>query len=197
MIDATGGGWNTAKSLISIIHSLHTASWSMAGVRADWRLPGSTPDSTQHDLEKSRIGPSSCSFLDDELLISVPALVASVGVFHPSSGVKLLVVTLLFCTCNSSPPTASNNMSRSIAPSRALLKAFQETQVPSRQCPRFLSSSQASFTRRPTPTSGPDQSSRHQPLVQKRFKYKSVEEARSRYQIGVGKQTERKVDFYA
>ncbi|KAL1856269.1 Cu-binding protein [Diaporthe australafricana] len=75
-------------------------------------------------------------------------------------------------------------MSRSMAPSRALLKAFQETQIPSRQCRRFLSSSQASFTRRPALASTLDQPSRHQPLVQKRFKYKSVDEAKSRYQIG-------------
>lgn len=101
MIDATGSGWNNAKSLISIIHSLHTASWSVEGVRADWRLLGSTPDSTLHDLEKSRIGPSSSSFLDDELMILVPGLVASVGEFPPSSGVKLS--WLLYCSALATP----------------------------------------------------------------------------------------------
>lgn len=34
-------------------------------------------------------------------------------------------------------------------------------------------------------------------MVQKRFKYKSVEEAKSRYQIGVGRQVEQPVAFHA
>lgn len=95
MIDATGSGWTTAKSSISIIHSLHTASWRVEEVRADWRLLGSTPDSTRPPSQASmtwrsrELARAPCSFLDDELSISVPALVASVGVFPLSSGVKL------------------------------------------------------------------------------------------------------------
>lgn len=114
-----------------------------------------------------------------ELSISAPALVAAAGLFP-------LRVACWFSPATTLPP-ATSKMSRSMAPSRALLKAFQETQAPSRQCRRFLSSSQASFTRRPALANALDHPSRHQPLVQKRFKYKSVEEARSRYQIGVGK----------
>lgn len=76
-------------------------------------------------------------------------------------------------------------MSRLMAPSRAFLRSLQESQHPSRQCRQFLSS-RSSPARRPALTRSLDQHQRHQPLVQKRFKFKSVEEAKSRYTIGVG-----------
>ncbi|KAK7743886.1 Cu-binding protein [Cytospora paraplurivora] len=76
-------------------------------------------------------------------------------------------------------------MSRSVAPSRALLRSLQEVQQPSRQCRQFLSSSShSSSARRPVLMRSLDQQQKHQSLVQKRFKYKSVEEAKSRYTIG-------------
>jgi protein SCO1/2 len=54
--------------------------------------------------------------------------------------------------------------------------------LPARECRRFLSSN-ASSARRPAAV--PRCSRQHQPLVQKRLKYKTVEEAKSRYRSGV------------
>lgn len=82
------------------------------------------------------------------------------------------------------PPT---NMSRSIAPSRTLLKKLQGSSAATQPCRRFLSSAQSPTFKRPVAPRSIESQSRHQPLTQKRFKYKSVEEAKSQYRVGVGK----------
>ncbi|KAK1763625.1 Cu-binding protein [Phialemonium atrogriseum] len=71
-------------------------------------------------------------------------------------------------------------MSRSLAPARPLLNSLWKQ--PARPCRRLLSS-QSSQARRPTAASQ-TASPRHQPLMQRRFKYKTVEEAKSRYRSG-------------
>lgn len=74
-------------------------------------------------------------------------------------------------------------MSRSLAPARPLLNSLWKQ--PARPCRRLLSS-QSSQARRPTAASQ-TASPRHQPLMQRRFKYKTVEEAKSRYRSGVSR----------
>lgn len=103
----------------------------------------------------------------------------------------------LFTLCaphRTGPPShdlTSDNMSRSMAPSRTLLRSFQELAVPAQPSRRFLSSAQSSSAKRPAAQSASrHHHQRHQPLVQKRFKYKSVEEAKSRYSVGVRKEEE-------
>lgn len=85
-------------------------------------------------------------------------------------------------------PLTHCNMQRipgAIAPSRPLLETLFN--LPARECRRFVSS-HTSLVRRPVAASaaqcrGPAQ--QYQPLVQKRFKFKTVEEAKSRYRSGV------------
>ncbi|KAI1851868.1 hypothetical protein JX266_002721 [Neoarthrinium moseri] len=78
-------------------------------------------------------------------------------------------------------------MSRSIAPSSALLRSVFQSQ--SRQCRRFLST-QPAAPKRPTPsnvwTSAHQQClrARNQNCEQRRFKSRTVEEAKSRYRTG-------------
>ncbi|KAK0613079.1 SCO1/SenC-domain-containing protein [Bombardia bombarda] len=70
-------------------------------------------------------------------------------------------------------------LQQSTAPMRAVMNALQST--PSRQCQRLLSTARnAQHPRRPTPTC----SHKSQPLAQRTFKYKTVEEAKSRYRSG-------------
>lgn len=82
--------------------------------------------------------------------------------------------------------THTPKMSRSIAPSRTLLKNLQGLSAPTQPCRRFLSSAQSSTSKRPVSPRSIEFQPRHQPLTQKRFKYKSVEEAKSQYRVGVG-----------
>ncbi|KAB5560090.1 SCO1/SenC-domain-containing protein [Coniochaeta sp. 2T2.1] len=69
-----------------------------------------------------------------------------------------------------------------MAPSRPLLETLFN--LPARQCRRFLSSNTTTSARRPATTQLLSPAQQHQPLVQKRFKYKTVEEAKSRYRSG-------------
>jgi protein SCO1/2 len=78
-------------------------------------------------------------------------------------------------------------MSRSIAPSPALMRSLVQTQ--SRQCRRFLSTAQSTTgTASRRPTAPPQQQclrlSRQQNGEQRRFKSNTVEEAKSRYRTG-------------
>lgn len=70
-------------------------------------------------------------------------------------------------------------------PSRTALRAFQPFATPARRCERLLSSSSSASTKRPAVARPLETSPARQPVVQKRF-YKSVEEAKSRYRVGVG-----------
>lgn len=72
---------------------------------------------------------------------------------------------------------------RVIAPSRSLLDTLLNTQI--RECRRSLSSQTSQAARRPAAAQGLTPAQRYRPLVQKRFKYKTVEEAKSRYRSGV------------
>ncbi|KAK3330534.1 SCO1/SenC-domain-containing protein [Apodospora peruviana] len=73
-------------------------------------------------------------------------------------------------------------MLQPIAPMRALLR-ITLPRAPAQQCQRLLSTARNTHTRRPTPGClSPVQS--RQPLVQRRFKFKTVEEAKSRYRSG-------------
>ncbi|KAJ9130457.1 Cytochrome c oxidase-like protein [Coniochaeta hoffmannii] len=67
-----------------------------------------------------------------------------------------------------------------IAPSRPVIETLFN--LPARGCRRFISSHTSSAPRRPAVA--PQCRQQYQPLVQKRFKYKTVEEAKSRYRSG-------------
>ncbi|KAM7209673.1 SCO1/SenC domain containing protein [Naviculisporaceae sp. PSN 640] len=69
------------------------------------------------------------------------------------------------------------------APMRALIQSALSRAAPTQQCQRFLSTATRQQTRRPTPACTSAARS-YQPLVQRRFKYKTVEEAKSRYRSG-------------
>ncbi|KAK4157025.1 protein SCO1, mitochondrial [Chaetomidium leptoderma] len=72
------------------------------------------------------------------------------------------------------PPAAS---------ARAVLNALPR--AVSRQCPRFMSTVRSAQAKRPTaPNPAGFRAQPFQPLVQRRFKYKTVEEAKSRYRSG-------------
>ncbi|KAH8907855.1 SCO1 protein [Coniochaeta sp. PMI_546] len=73
------------------------------------------------------------------------------------------------------------NSSCVIAPSRPLFETLLN--LPARQCRRFVSS-HTSTARRPAAAQCRAPAHQYQPLVQKRFKYKTVEEAKSRYRSG-------------
>ncbi|KAK4145783.1 protein SCO1, mitochondrial [Dichotomopilus funicola] len=76
-------------------------------------------------------------------------------------------------------------MSQPTAAARAAFHAI--SRATSRQCTRSMSSStaRAAPTKRPTaPSPAKFQTQPYQPLVQRRFKYKTVEEAKSRYRSG-------------
>ena len=72
-------------------------------------------------------------------------------------------------------------MSRSIAPSRALLRSLTQSQLPTRPCQRSITTQISnSATRRPT-----THQCRSKPaLEQRRYKSKTVEEAKSKYRVG-------------
>ncbi|KAH6630404.1 SCO1/SenC-domain-containing protein [Chaetomium sp. MPI-SDFR-AT-0129] len=84
--------------------------------------------------------------------------------------------------------TLSTNQSTMSQPAAAARAAFHAiSRATSRQCTRSMSSStaRAAPTKRPTALSPAKfQSQAYQPLVQRRFKYKTVEEAKSRYRSG-------------
>ncbi|KAK3939416.1 SCO1/SenC-domain-containing protein [Diplogelasinospora grovesii] len=74
-------------------------------------------------------------------------------------------------------------MSQSIASARGAFGSL--SRLESRQFQRFLSTAQTSPARRPTPAClSKSQAQARQPLIQRRFKYKTVEEAKSRYRSG-------------
>ncbi|KAJ4422398.1 Cu-binding protein [Gnomoniopsis sp. IMI 355080] len=76
-------------------------------------------------------------------------------------------------------------MSRPLAaPSRTLLRNLHGSSAPTQQCRRFLSPAQTPTSKRPVVARSIESHTRHQPLTQKRFKYKSVEEAKSQYRVG-------------
>lgn len=88
------------------------------------------------------------------------------------------------CYCWSTAPLHKmQRIPRALAPSRPLLDELFNTQT--RQCRRLLSSQSSQVARRPAAAQGLAPSQRYRPLVQKRFKYKTVEEAKSRYRSGV------------
>ena len=67
---------------------------------------------------------------------------------------------------------------------RAAINALPRA-VP-RQCARLMSTARSAPAKRPTaPSPTTLQSRPYQPLVQRRFKFKTVEEAKSRYRSGV------------
>lgn len=105
-----------------------------------------------------------------------------IRILHHLSAPALNSVSFFRC---SETAAKINAMSRSLAPSRTLLRNLQEFSAPTRQCRRFLASQPCASTKRPAAARSIESCSRHQPLVQKRFKYQSVEEAKSRYQVGV------------
>ncbi|KAH8885694.1 cytochrome c oxidase-like protein [Thozetella sp. PMI_491] len=72
-------------------------------------------------------------------------------------------------------------MSQSIAQPRTLLRTLLRSRP--QQCQRLMSSAPNVGTRRPT-ASSLTKGTPGQPLVQRRFKYKTVEEAKSRYRSG-------------
>lgn len=104
----------------------------------------------------------------------------------------LLLLLLPPATTTSRQPTSTNcfflpldksNMSFPIAPSRALLKS--QPALASAQCRRLFSSPSSAAAKRPVASFLKSHQPKHQPLVQKRFKYKSIAEAKSRYSTGV------------
>jgi protein SCO1 len=82
------------------------------------------------------------------------------------------------------PPALGDTMPQPAAMARAAINALPRA-VP-RQCTRLMSTVRSAQAKRPTPP-GPTklQSQPYQPLVQRRFKFKTVEEAKSRYRSGV------------
>lgn len=52
------------RETVNLINSFPSQHAERGAMRADWRLLGSTLDSTQRDLEKSRIGPSSLQLFE-------------------------------------------------------------------------------------------------------------------------------------
>ncbi|KAK4102999.1 SCO1 protein [Parathielavia hyrcaniae] len=71
------------------------------------------------------------------------------------------------------------------ATARTAFKTLPRAAHATRQCTRFLSTARTARSQRPTAASPAKlQSQPYQPLVQRRFKYNTVEEAKSRYRSG-------------
>lgn len=91
------------------------------------------------------------------------------------------------CICDRSTPT-TGTMPQPTSTARAVLNALPRV-VPrqcAQQCTRLMSTARSAPTKRPTaPSPARIQSQPYQPLVQRRFKYSTVEEAKSRYKSGV------------
>ncbi|KAI1379152.1 SCO1 protein [Hypoxylon crocopeplum] len=80
-------------------------------------------------------------------------------------------------------------MSRSIVAPQPLLRSLLRSQPRAQQCQRFLSTHPSPSTRRPTPLSqrcatSPPPTNKSRFVEQRRYKAKTVEEARSRYRTG-------------
>ena len=86
----------------------------------------------------------------------------------------------------SSWSASADTMPQPAATARAVFNALPRVAAP-RRFLRSLSTAQGAQARRPAaPSPARPHSPPYQPWVQRRFKYKTVEEAKSRYRSGVG-----------
>ena len=104
--------------------------------------------------------------------------------FYPVRACKLLTSSRKRLFSPAADANRQDTMSQRFAPLRAVVRALDT--APQRQCARLMSTARTSQQgRRPTASCLPKPQLR-QPLEQRRFKYKTVEEAKSRYRSGVG-----------